>query len=59
MDEDIIDRQELCLKIIIPLKKNIETCAEEIDGPHWRAYKGSFYNGYLEAISDIVNQMYK
>ena len=33
---DTIDKKELILKII-PLKKNIEEFAEEVDGPHWRA----------------------
>ena len=55
---DIIDKEELILKII-PLKKNIEECAEEVDGPHWRAYKSSYYRGYLDAISDIVNKIYE
>ena len=53
---DTIDKKELVLKII-PLKKNIEECAEEVDGPHWRAYKSSYYRGYLDAISDIVNKI--
>ena len=53
---DIIDKEELILKII-PLKKNIEECAEEVDGPHWRAYKSSYYRGYLDAVSDIVNKI--
>ena len=53
---DTIDKKELILKII-PLKKNIEECAEEVDGPHWRSYKSSYYMGYLDAISDIVNKI--
>lgn len=55
---DTIDKKELILKII-PLKKNIEECAEEVDGPHWWAYKSSYYRGYLDAISDIVNKIYE
>ena len=55
---DIIDKEELILKII-PLKQNIEECAEEVDGPHWRAYKSSYYRGYLDAVSDIVNKIYE
>ena len=54
---DTINKQELILKII-PLKKNIEECAEQVDGPHWRSYKSSYYRGYLDAISDIVNKIY-
>jgi len=55
---DTIDKKELILKII-PLKKNIEECAEQVDGPHWRSYKSSYYMGYLDAISDIVNKIYE
>ena len=53
---DTIDKKELIIKII-SLKENIEECAEEVDGPHWRAYKSSYYRGYLDAISDIVNKI--
>ena len=53
---DTIDKKELVLKII-PLKKNIEECAEEVDGPHWRSYKSSYYRGYLDAVSDILNKI--
>ena len=53
-----IEKKELILKII-PLKKNIEECAEEVDDPHWRSYKSSYYRGYLDAISDIVNKIYE
>ena len=53
---DTIDKKELILKII-PLKENIEECAEEVDGPHWRAYKSSYYRGYLDAVSDIINKI--
>ena len=53
---DTIDKKELILKII-PLRENIEECAEEVDGPHWRSYKSSYYMGYLDAISDIVNKI--
>ena len=55
---DTIDKKELILKII-PLKKNIEECAEEVDGPHWRSYKSSYYRGYLDAVSDILNKIYE
>ena len=53
---DTIDKKELILKII-PLRENIEECAEEVDGPHWRAYKSSYYRGYLDAVSDIINKI--
>ncbi|MFA5744598.1 MAG: hypothetical protein WC936_07320 [Candidatus Nanoarchaeia archaeon] len=55
---DTIDKKGLVLKII-PLKKNIEECAEQVDGPHWRSYKSSYYMGYLDAVSDIVNKIYE
>jgi len=55
---DTIDKKELILKIM-SLKENIEECAELADGPHWRGYKGSYYAGYLDAISDIVNMIYE
>ena len=57
MGKDMLDRQELILKII-QLKKDIVECAESADGPRWRSYKGSYYTGYLDAISDIVNKIY-
>ena len=53
---DTIDKKELILKIIL-LRENIEECAEEVDGPHWRAYKSSYYRGYLDAVSDILNKI--
>ena len=53
---DTIDKEELILKII-PLKENIEECAEEVYGPHWRAHKSSYYRGYLDAVSDIINKI--
>ena len=56
MGKDMLDRQELILKII-QLKKDIVECAEEVDGPHWRSYKSSYYRGYLDAVSDIVNKI--
>jgi hypothetical protein len=54
---DTIDKKELIFNII-HLKKDIEECAELADGPHWRGYKGSYYTGYLDAISDVVHMIY-